>query len=309
MTTAFSEFLTHVDDGAPPAAALTLLLLKQKRNSGPQVVDPHLHEQVVQLIVVRRGGGTLTFEDSQHSFHAPAIIVVPSHKLHAFSYEENTERWVVTVAKGYFQEIVTRTPEFSEILAGAHCIQYLDHEREYAELEHVLGKLDWEQKLSARYREIATEALLIDLLVGILRRIQHSHSCHAAQHGSHQDVHRRFIQMVEEHHTEHWSLQKFADALGVTLPHLRAVCRSVSGESPIRIINARIVLEAKRCLAYTNLSVSEIAYRLGFEDPAYFARFFKSRSGQTPSLYKAARKGEHRVLEQSESVGGMTRHS
>jgi AraC family transcriptional activator of pobA len=319
MTTAFSEFLTQVDDCVPPTkaaqgdgaseATLTLLLLKQQRNSAPHVVDPHLHEQVEQLIVVRRGGGTLRFEDAQQSFHAPAIIVVPSRKLHAFSYEENTERWVVTVAKGYFQEIVTRTPEFSEILAAAHCIQYLDHEREYAELEHVLGKLDWEQKLSARYREIATEALLIDLLVGILRKIQDSHACHTAQQGSYQDVHRRFIRMVEEHHTEHWSLQKFAAALGVTLPHLRAVCRSVTGESPIRLINARIVLEAQRCLAHTNLSVSEIAYRLGFEDPAYFARFFKSRCGQTPSLYKASRKGEPRVLEQSESSGAMNRHS
>jgi AraC family transcriptional activator of pobA len=318
MMTAFNEFLSQVDDcspaveavrnGAGSAAALTLLLLKQKRNSARHLVSPHLHEQFEQLIVVRRGGGTLTLEDSHHSFHAPAILVVPSLKLHGFAYEENTERWVVTVAKGYFREIVTRTPEFSEVLSGGHCIQYLDHEREYAELEHVLGKLDWEQKLSARYREIATEALLIDLLVGVVRKIQDSSASQVAHTGSYQDVHRRFTQMVEEHHTEHWSLQKFAAALQVSLPHLRAVCRSVSGESPIRLINARIVLEAKRCLAYTNLSVSEIAYRLGFEDPAYFARFFKSRCGQTPSLYKASRKGEHRVPEQSESIGGTIRH-
>ena len=278
---------------ATTAGGLALLFLRHERSATRHDIEPHQHEHFEQLIVVRRGSGTVTFEERQHAFRAPAMLIVPSQKLHAYCYEENTERWVVTVAKSYFQEIMTRTPEFSEVLSGGHCIQYTDNEREYVELEHVLGKLDWEQRLSARYREIATEALFVDLLVGVLRKIHDSVShTTVTEHDSYQDVHRRFTQMIEEHHTEHWSLQRFADALKVSIPRLRAVCRSVSGESPIKLINARIVLEAQRCLSYTNLSVSQIAYRLGFDDPAYFSRFFKSRCGQAPSQYKAARNAE-----------------
>ncbi len=85
----------------------------------------------------------------------------------------------------------------------------------------------------------------------------------------------------------------------MSVPRLRSACHSVSGESPIRIINTRILLEAKRCLTHTNLSVSEIACRLGFQDASYFSRFFKSRCGQTPTLYKASKNGSRRVLEQT----------
>ena len=293
MTTSFNDPLAHLDDstGAPSEAPSgghkkpNPLLLKQKRSLGRYVVDPHVHRQFEQLIIVSRIAGSIML-DERHTFQAPAILVVPSLTVHALSFDDKSERWVVSMAKSYFQEITARAPEFAEIMSRGRCIQFAEHDRQFLELQHVLEKLDWEQRRSASCREIVTEALLIDLLVGVLRRIQAGKARNVAENGSNQDVHHRFTRMVEEHHTENWSLQEFADALRVSVPRLRTVCRSVSGESPIRIINTRILQEAKRCLTHTNLSVSEIAYRLGFEDPSYFTRFFKSRCGQTPTLYK-----------------------
>ena len=316
MTIAFNDPLTLLDDSVLAASEASSggknrfvkpLLLKQKRSLGRYAVDAHLHRQFEQLIIVERGAGSIMLDDGRHTFQAPAIIVVPSLTVHALSFDENSERWVVSIGKGYYQEITARAPEFSEILSRGRCIQFAPHDREYVELGHVLDKLDWEQRRSARCREIVTEALLIDLLVGVLRRIQDSNARTIAENSSYQEVHHRFAKMVEEHHTENWSLQQFADALRVSIPRLRAVCHSVSGESPIRIINTRILLEAKRCLTYTNLSVSEIASRLGFEDPSYFSRFFKSRCGQTPMLYKASKKGLRRFFEQSRSSEAPTR--
>ncbi len=284
--------VTFIDPLTPSLATRvalrpTLLPLKEKRNTPGNIGPPHVHHYFEQLIIVRRGGGTMMLEDGRYPFRGPGILVVPSLTVHGFAFEENTDRWVVTVAKSYLQEITTRAPEFAEIFALGDWIGCREHEREYMEFEHVLAKLDWEQKRSARCREIITEALLIDLLVGVLRKVQHSRTREVSVNGSYQEVHRRFTQMVEEHHAENWSLQKFADALRISVSRLRTVCQSVSGESPIRIINTRRVVEAKRCLTYTNMSVSQIAYQLGFEDPSYFSRFFRARCGQTPSLYKA----------------------
>src|SRR6185437_103674 len=98
---------------ATTAGGLALLFLRHERSATRHDIEPHQHEHFEQLIVVRRGSGTVTFEERQHAFRAPAMLIVPSQKLHAYCYEENTERWVVTVAKSYFQEIMTRTPEFS----------------------------------------------------------------------------------------------------------------------------------------------------------------------------------------------------
>ncbi len=282
------------DSGERP---ISILPLKEKLKPCHNVIDPHIHPNFEQLVIVQRGGGTMMIEGSNWKFRDPAILIVPSLSVHGFAYEAEADGWVVTVAKSYFQEITTRAPEFSEIFNVGGCVEFLHQEAAYLELERVIGKLEWEQRRSARCREIATEALLIDLLVGVLRKLQFAESPQVAESGSYQDAYRRFIGMVEEHHRENWSLQRFAEALGTSVPRLRAVCRTVSGESPIRIINRRIALEAKRCLTYTSMSVSEIAYRLGFEDPSYFSRFFKSRCEQTPMQYRAAKQNARRVFD------------
>jgi AraC family transcriptional regulator, transcriptional activator of pobA len=312
MTTAYTDTLAYLDTTTATPGDVTgeaedrkrtnPLLLKQKRSLGRYVVDFHAHRAFEQLLVCERGSGSILLEDGRHTFQAPTILVVPSLTAHALSFDENSERWVVSIAKSYFQQITTRAPEFSEIFAGGHCLRCATHERDYVELQHVLDKLDWEQRRSASCRDIVIEALLIDVLVGVLRRIQHSKTPDIDENASDQDVHRNFTRMVEEHHTENWSLQQFADALRVNVPRLRAACRNVSGESPIKIINTRILFEAKRCLTHTNLSMSEIACQLGFEDASYFSRFFKSRSGQTPTVYKASKSGLRRILEQSRSA-------
>jgi AraC family transcriptional activator of pobA len=121
----------------------------------------------------------------------------------------------------------------------------------------------------------------------------------ATENASDEDIHRNFTKMVEEHYAANWSLQRFADALGVSVARLRTACRNSGGESPIRIINSRVLLEAKRFLTHTALSVAEIAHRLGFEDASYFSRFFKARCGQTPTFYKASKRGLRRIFEQS----------
>lgn len=292
-------------DTAPDAAPerLSMLSLQDRLRSAPRerdaphrrLIDPQIHRCAEQLILVKRGGGIMTLEGHDCAFGGPALLVIPSQTLHGFVYEPDTEGWVVTLAKSYFQEVMTRTPEFAEVFAAGNCIAFGEQEREFLEMERVASKLEWEQRRSARCRDIATEALLIDLLVGVLRNVQHGQAPRVADNGSYQEAYRRFVSMVEEHHRENWSLQRFAEALRTSVPRLRAICRCVTGESPIRIINERIALEAKRCLTYTSLSVSEIAYRLGFDDPSYFSRFFKSRCRQTPTEYREARKGVRRA--------------
>jgi AraC family transcriptional activator of pobA len=54
----------------------------------------------------------------------------------------------------------------------------------------------------------------------------------------------------------------------------------------MQMVHARILLEAKRQLCYTSNSVSEIAYALGFDDPAYFTRFFSQRTGTSPRTFR-----------------------
>src|SRR6185437_7503540 len=83
------------------------------------------------------------------------------------------------------------------------------------------------------------------------------------------------------------SLPDYARALHVSEARLRNACLGAGGQPPIQLLHARVLLEAKRQLIYTSLPIAEIAYGLGFDDPAYFTRFFTRRAGVCPRTYRS----------------------
>lgn len=72
----------------------------------------------------------------------------------------------------------------------------------------------------------------------------------------------------------------------MTLFQLRTACSAVARASPSAMIEQRLMLEAKRALRYSTLSVSDIALSLGFEDLAYFSRFFRRHAGCSPRAFR-----------------------
>jgi AraC family transcriptional activator of pobA len=86
-------------------------------------------------------------------------------------------------------------------------------------------------------------------------------------------------------------VESYAQELGVSLGQLTRLCREVLGMSTIEAINARVVHEARRELVYSSLSIKQVAAELGFDDEAYFGRFFKKQTGMRPTEFRAAARG------------------
>jgi len=98
---------------------------------------------------------------------------------------------------------------------------------------------------------------------------------------------REFHQAVEKHFQEWQALEPYARLLGVTANHLNDTIREVTGESAGSHIRSRRLLDAKRLLLYSELSVSEVGYHLGFKDPSYFSRFFRRYEDLTPAEFRS----------------------
>ncbi|HNL27682.1 MAG TPA: AraC family transcriptional regulator, partial [bacterium] len=92
----------------------------------------------------------------------------------------------------------------------------------------------------------------------------------------------RFRELLENRFTEHKTVFEYADEMGIGLKKLERLTMRILGKSPKAIVHERLLLEAKRLLAYTNRSVKEIAHHLGFDDPSYFVRYFKRFANITP---------------------------
>lgn len=101
-----------------------------------------------------------------------------------------------------------------------------------------------------------------------------------------QDILLTFQELIEKHFTEFRAPRDYAALLNITANYLNAVCKKKSGKSAGELIRQRVLLEAKRLLAHTSLTVAEIAHKLTFDDNSYFGRYFKKYVGMTPETFR-----------------------
>ena len=94
-----------------------------------------------------------------------------------------------------------------------------------------------------------------------------------------------FKLMVETHLTEQPSINTIAQKLALTTNSLYRLVKEYSGTSPKDFFTNRLMIEAQRKLRYSNLSVKELAYELGFNDPDYFSRLFKKSTGKSVTQF------------------------
>lgn len=95
-----------------------------------------------------------------------------------------------------------------------------------------------------------------------------------------------FKRLIDAHYKSIRLPKEYADLLYVTPNHLNALCQDLLGKTAGELIRERILLEAKRLLTNVNMTVTEIAYELNFQDNSYFNRFFKKYEQVTPDDFR-----------------------
>jgi AraC-like DNA-binding protein len=96
----------------------------------------------------------------------------------------------------------------------------------------------------------------------------------------------QFKRMIFEQIDQFHPIDSFASQLGTNSKHLTEVSKEFLGNTPANLIKESKLLEAKRMMANQKVSIKEIAYSLGFEDPTYFTKYFKKGTGMTPKEFK-----------------------
>ena len=161
---------------------------------------------------------------------------------------------------------------------------------EAASLRAALGEI--ERELAAAVAgtsgdaEHALRALLYLMLVRLNRAYARAHGTEADTEAA--PVVSRFRRLAEVHFRERRDVGFYADALGLSPRRLAEVARAALGVAPGAYVRQRTYVEARRLVAFSDLTVAEIADALGFEDAAYFSRFFRRYAGEAPSDVRAA---------------------
>lgn len=241
-------------------------------------VTPHRHQRLHQLLLVTRGGGSARLEGGVFPLSAGSLVNVPPGDVHGLSFLPGTEGFVATLADELLEELLAASADVRRTL-GRSCVVRAD-----MPLRSLLRQVWREFNGRSTARALVLRGLCGTLLGLAARAIARAEPAQEVR--SLPPLLRRFEALIEVHYLEQWKVADYARELAVTPTHLTRVTRAAHGLPASRLIDARVMREARRNLAYTALSVSSIAYALGYADPAYFSRVFTRTLGVSPSAFR-----------------------
>jgi len=247
-------------------------------------IRPHTHANLCHVFYIEAGGGEMRADARVIPFQSPCLLLLPSRVVHGFAYESETAGSVLTISEAYLRELIRRDTGFARVFAEAATLPADDADLFTGLLARLSRELAW----TAIGHAAAVEALLMTLLVEILRLAHHeADDARRQAAGAPAALVARFRELIEGRFRSGDGVEAYAAALSVTPKRLRTACLSTAGAPPLQMIQDRLTLEAKRALLYSNKTIAEVAYDLGFDDPAYFSRFFARAVGQSPRVFRA----------------------
>jgi AraC family transcriptional activator of pobA len=247
-------------------------------------IHPHAHRELNHMILIAEGGGVMRTDGVVARFSAPCLLLIPSRVVHGFHWHDDSGGSVITVANAYWDEIVRRDSECAALFAAPSIVPLgKEATRSIAAQARVLMReLGW----AAPGCRTAVTGALAAIAVHALRGLVNHSTEHEPSRGRQADLVARFREMIEDRFRLREPIGLHASELGVSPTTLRVACSRIAGKSPAEILNLRTMLEAKRALCYTNQTIAEIAYGLGFIDPAYFSRAFTKYAGCSPRQFR-----------------------
>lgn len=140
---------------------------------------------------------------------------------------------------------------------------------------------EYTRTTGSRSGRLVLQHLLYALLLRLTQRGD-TECAGATSTSAYRRIYRRFRRSLEHRFVQSWRVSEYARELGVSEKTLGRACSASAGLSPAKLIEGRLLLEAKRLLVHTGLPASSIAGQLGFDEPTNFAKFFRRLTGATP---------------------------
>lgn len=281
MTSNSTVEIKHAD------APFLLLDLGARQSGQYDASDPHRHDYY-ELFVFHIGGGLHRVDFKEHAIEKQSVHFISPGQVHQLKRKAACTGTVLAFTEAFYglqegdRQFLRNLPFFEyQRLASMLKLK----KSAYLKLQLLLQQIQEEYTSSLSMQENAIRSLLSLVLIELKRNWPLSASVEEPSSAARILV-KKYTQLIEQHFAHKMQVSAYADLLSVSASHLNDCCRSETGENAGALIQERMMLEAKRLLYNTDLSAKEIAHRLGYEDPAYFGRFFKKMEQVSPQDFR-----------------------
>jgi AraC-like DNA-binding protein len=239
------------------------------------------------ITLVTGGTGRLWLDDAAQPVRPGSVLFTTPGQVRRWQVDDL--RGVALFFPGEFIATFFSDPLFLHRLGyfhqmdGRHSVQL--SQREAAELASKLDAMRSEIATLRQDTEHVLRAGLYEVLMWVSRRYARSAGT-AAVPGNATVL--RFLDLVEREYASLHRVGDYADRLAVSSGHLTELCKRRLGRTAGAVIRGRVIVEARRRLLHTQATAARIAADIGFQDPAYFSRFFRRETGASPSEFRRA---------------------
>jgi AraC-like DNA-binding protein/mannose-6-phosphate isomerase-like protein (cupin superfamily) len=249
---------------------------------------PHRHD-FFEVLYLLKGSGYHVIDGNNYEIKPPCVFFMSPGQAHKLELSSDIEGYIFIFTSDFYllnrrnQNSLIEFPFFYTIHQDNPPL-HLTSQSDVLFLESLFRKSITETELTGDYKLEMLRSILDLILTTCAARYQENDHLHFKGKGL--ILVKQFFQLLEENHTKNLSLNNYAGMIGVTPNHLTQSVKVLTGKTSSQIIKAKQLLEIKRLLVHTNLTVSEIANQLSFEDQSYFTKFFKRETGLTPLQYR-----------------------
>lgn len=262
--------------------------IRERSGQHDWTIRAHAHPDHLQFLLIERGGGTIRIESNDYEIPTLSIVVVPAAMVHEIHFRPGTDGTVITAATAYATAVAQGDTRFLDVLVAPQVYPLGDSG---VNVDGIIDAFHWinrEYVWSAPGRRAAIMAQFLRILVALMRLRSEMVSTRFAAGDRDYDILHRYRELLEHNFRTEKGLEFYARKLAISAQRLNQACKARAGKTSSELLHERTIIEAKRYLIYMELTVAEVGYELGFEDPAYFSRFFSQRVGQPPGAYREA---------------------
>jgi AraC family transcriptional activator of pobA len=244
--------------------------------------DPHKHNSYFEVIFLSAGKGSHTIDQRAFDVRPPVLFFIRQDQVHHWDLggASEPEGYVLILKKSFFERSLDR--ELKQLLTKISSLSCV-FLKEQSTIQQLFELVVRENLVESDSSFGVTEALVKALFIKILQLAIPVGESTAHRSG----LYMAFTELLTADHPKKNKVAHYAALLNTTPQNLNAVCRKTAGQSATDVLAGYIIDETKRLLAYTDNTITEIAFSLSFKDPSHFVKYFKRYTSYTPQAFRS----------------------
>ncbi len=268
---------------------------KTRRTEAYSMKSTHRHD-AYEIYYMSKGERLYFIKERTYHVKAGDLVLVNMYDLHKTTeaYSPNHERILINFKSDYIQRMANGMEEsFYEIFQKFPVLRL--NIKEQGAVESILRKMIEEYENKTEGYQTYLRLLLVELLLYIYRHIKKNKIEPIEYPNSLHEKVSEIVRYINSHYMDVLTLQSLSKQFHISPYYLSRVYKEVTGFSFVEYLNQVRINEAQKLLKTTNLNVTSIAEKVGYENPTHFGRVFKTITGTSPLKYRKNGSGTNTI--------------